>query len=160
MKSRTGLSILLCVLMLGPGTAAWSALYHWVDPNGVHYYSNEPPLGDAEIVEVLPETPYDEQADTDRMERYRQWRQRQRRELEERLEQIRAEEEAQRAEERRRAEEARRRREAERKAREEREAKRRKEDRTDEKSVQVNPGGTPLGLNPGPSTEPPENPVP
>ena len=153
--------LLAAIFCLAIGTPeALGALYHWVDENGVHYYSNEPPLGDAEIVNVLPETPHDEAADRERMEEYRQWRERQSRELRERVERIRAEEEARRAEERRRAEEARRRREEERRAREEREAERRREDRRDEASVRRNPGGTPLGLNPGPSTEPPDSVVP
>lgn len=139
---------------------ACGELYHWIDENGVHYYGNEPPLGDAEIVNVLPETPYDEEADTERREEYRRWREEQSRELRERVERIRAEEEARRAERQRRAEEARQRREAERKAREEARAEEIRERKSDNKSVHVNPKNTPLGLNPGPSTEPPDSVVP
>jgi hypothetical protein len=144
-------------LFLSP---AFAALYHWIDENGVHYYGNEPPLGDAEIVNVLPETPYDEQADRDRREEYRQWREERTRELRERVERVRAEEEARREERRRRAEEARQRREEERRARKEARAKEIRERKSDNKSVHVNPKATPLGLNPGPSTEPPESVVP
>lgn len=155
------LCLLAAIFCLAIGLpAALGQLYHWVDEEGVHYYSNEPPLGDAEIINILPETPYDEKADQERMEEYRQWRRERSREIQERIERVRAEESDRRAEERRRAEEARQRRAEERQAREEREAKRRREDRRDEASVIRNPGGTPLGLNPGPSTEPPDSVVP
>lgn len=139
---------------------AWGALYHWVDESGVQYYSNEPPLGDAEIVNVLPETPFDEGADEERMERYDQWRRQQHREFQDRMERIRAEEEARRQEERRQAEEARKRREEERKAREQAEAEKLERRKSDEKSVYVNPKQVPLGLNPGAPPQPPENGLP
>lgn len=147
------LVVALCLAM-APSTAG-AGLYHWVDEDGVHYYSDHEPLEDAEILQTFPETPHDEEADAERMERYRQWRRQERREFLERMERIRAEEEARRAEERAAAEAERQRREEERRVREE-EAEERRRRRSRDGSVTVNPGRAPLGMNPGSAPEPPD----
>lgn len=83
MKRRAIFIGLMLVLVIGaPGMAD---IYRWKDDRGVTHFSNEPPPPGVVPIEKIEETPYDAEADRQRIEEERQLRlERQRLELEER----------------------------------------------------------------------------
>ncbi|MGD8369106.1 MAG: DUF4124 domain-containing protein [Desulfobacterales bacterium] len=82
------MNVLNCLAVLGvllAGTAATGAeIYHWIDQQGVHRYSNQPPPAGVPIIERMDEHRYDPEADRKRRERdaveWEQFRQRQEKE--------------------------------------------------------------------------------
>ncbi len=142
MKYRMMVTLMSALVLIG--AAAEANLYYWVDENGVRHYSNEPPPENVNVLERMSEVPHSPEADRQRMEEYQEWRQNQLRRIENALEEQRAEEAA-RAERDRRIE-------AEREAAEEqaREEAEREEamaqDDTDDNTIFVNPGASPLGI--------------
>lgn len=83
MKRRSALVGLMLVLTIG--APAMADIYRWKDERGVTHFSNEPPPPGVVPIEKIEETPYDAEADRQRIEEERQLRlERQRMDLEER----------------------------------------------------------------------------
>jgi hypothetical protein len=76
----------LGVLLAGP-TANGAEIYHWIDQQGVHRYSNQPPPAGVPVIERMDEHRYDPEADRKRREKdaveWEQFRQRQEKERKE-----------------------------------------------------------------------------
>jgi hypothetical protein len=148
------------IFLIVLGTASMSAnlhagLYYWTDENGIKHFSTIPPDEDVDLITVIPEVPYDEAADRERMEQYREFREEKRENFMEEIRRMEAEERARIAEKERREaalkealEAARLAREAERAEREREEAM--DDDDTDDKTLFIQPKRDPLGLNPNP----------
>ena len=82
MKRLLILLILLWVWWAGPVSAD---IYRWTDANGVTHFSNEPPPTGAKVLDKIEETPYDADADRQRISEERRYRlEREKLELEER----------------------------------------------------------------------------
>ena len=82
MKRLLILLILLWVWWAGPVSAD---IYRWTDANGVTHFSNEPPPAGATVLDKIEETPYDADADRQRIKEERSYRlEREKLELEER----------------------------------------------------------------------------
>jgi len=82
MKRLLILLILLWVWWAGPVSAD---IYRWTDANGVMHFSNEPPPAGAKVLDKMEETPYDADADRQRIKEERSYRlEREKLELEER----------------------------------------------------------------------------
>lgn len=129
-----------------------AGLYYWIDENGIKHFGAQPPEGNADVISVFPEVPYDAEADQKRMENYREWRQEEEKRYQEEIRKAEAEERQRIAEEKRREKARREEREAARLADEEKaqaEEKRKERlydrDKTD-KRIFVNPKQKPLGV--------------
>ena len=82
MKRLLILLILLWVWWAGPVSAD---IYRWTDANGVMHFSNEPPPAGVKVLDKMEETPYDADADRQRIKEERSYRlEREKLELEER----------------------------------------------------------------------------
>jgi hypothetical protein len=79
-----GLTAVLCM-----PAAATADIYRWKDANGVINFSNQPPPAGATVIEKIEESPYDAEADRQRIEEERRLRlERQKLEVEERKAEI------------------------------------------------------------------------
>ena len=73
------------VAILSMPAAASADIYRWKDANGVMHFSNQPPPAGVTVIEKIEETPYDAEADRQRIEEERRLRlERQKLEVEER----------------------------------------------------------------------------
>jgi len=82
MKRLLILLILLWVWWAGPLSAD---IYRWTDASGVVHFSNEPPPAGTKVLDKIEETPYDADADRQRIKEERSYRiEREKLELEER----------------------------------------------------------------------------
>ena len=82
MKRLLILMTLLCIQWASPVSAD---IYRWTDANGVMHFSNEPPPAGAKVLDKIEETPYDADADRQRIKEDRRYRiEREKLELEER----------------------------------------------------------------------------
>jgi hypothetical protein len=79
------LLILLTLLWVWWACPVSADIYRWTDANGVTHFSNEPPPAGAKVLDKIEETPYDADADRQRIEEERSYRlEREKLELEER----------------------------------------------------------------------------
>ncbi len=152
---KKGLFITSLILLGGwlAPMSLYAGLYYWTDENGIKHFSTHAPVGEVDVIEVIPEVEYDEAADEARMQNYREWRRNQREEYLEQIRRAEAQEQARIAERRRREEalkraleKARLTRELERLAREREE--RLYEDDKDDETIFVQPKQDPLGIAP------------
>lgn len=82
MKRLLILLTLLWVFWAGPVSAD---IYRWTDANGVMHFSNDPPPAGTKVLDMIEETPYDADADRQRIKEERQYRlEREKLELDER----------------------------------------------------------------------------
>jgi hypothetical protein len=79
------LLILLTLLWVWWADPVSADIYRWTDANGVMHFSNEPPPAGAKVLDKIEETPYDANADRERIKEERRYRiEREKLELEER----------------------------------------------------------------------------
>jgi len=79
------LLILLILLWVGWAGSVSADIYRWTDANGVMHFSNEPPPAGVKVLDRTEESPYDADADRQRINEERRYRlEREKLELEER----------------------------------------------------------------------------